>query len=243
MDNIIFGLNTVYEALARGHSFTEIIIRKGRSGAKIEKLIELAKKRNIQFHFWAAARFKELAGGFNAQGVAAILKKGARLISDLDQFVERSKPEFVVMLDQLTDQHNLGAIARSAYFFGVDLILTGSKGSAPVDATVHKISSGASLLLPFCNNLKLSRAFEILKNRGYNFYCAAAAGGRPIHKCTFQKPLVLLIGSEAKGVRPHLSRQCTEKVYIEGGNDFDSLNAAAAATVFFYELYQQQLKC
>jgi 23S rRNA (guanosine2251-2'-O)-methyltransferase len=172
--------------------------------------------------------------------VAAELKGGTRFIADLDPFLAtcRAKnPEAMVMvLDRVTDQQNLGAMARSAHFFGVDLIIQEEHFSAPVDQVVHRVSSGASLLIPFHRCEKLTDALVALTQAGFRVLAPDQEETTPlVDQADLSGPVAFLLGAEGSGVRPHLKRQCQGVVRIAGHAGFDSLNVGSAAAVLCHE--------
>ncbi|MBN8218576.1 MAG: 23S rRNA (guanosine(2251)-2'-O)-methyltransferase RlmB [Spirochaetes bacterium] len=238
----LFGLNPVLEALRRKLAFRRVLIAKsaGERNPRHEELIALCKEQKVQFRFEEAAWFDEKLPGKNHQGVVAELKGGARLIAELAPFLEtvcRERPRpLVLVLDRVTDQQNLGAIARSAYFFGVDLIIQESSYSAPVDETVHRVSSGASLVIPFHRCEKLSSALLTLAEAGFRVLAAdQESGAIPIHEADLSGRVAFILGAEGSGVRPHLLRSATAVVSIPGNGDFDSLNVGSAAAVLCQE--------
>jgi 23S rRNA (guanosine2251-2'-O)-methyltransferase len=238
----LFGLNPVLEALKRKLAFKRVLIAKqsGERNPRHEELIGLCKEQKIQFRFEDPTWFEQNLPGKNHQGVAAELKGGARLITELAPFLEtvcaeRPRP-LILILDRVTDQQNLGAIARSAYFFGVDLIIQETSYSAPVDETVHRVSSGASLVIPFHRCEKLSTALTALGEAGFRVLAADQEGAAtPIHEADLSGRVAFILGAEGSGVRPHLLRSAGGIVSIPGNGDFDSLNVGSAAAVLCHE--------
>jgi len=243
----ICGIHPVLEALRAGYRCGRIFLQKGREDERFEQIITIAKKNKIQFFFTDNTELDKLQQAHH-QGVVAELKEGTRYIESISGFLARVLKEepdaAVLILDGITDKQNLGAITRSACFFGIRLIITEAHGSAPVDAAVHRISSGASLLMPFSRAEKLSTAVNELKTLGFKIYSAVTpeAGGVPLHGFSPQFPCACILGSEGNGVRPHLIRASDATVHIAGSGLFNSLNAAAAGAVFCEHFYSTQPK-
>ncbi len=287
----IYGLQTVSEALKRGLSFKKIYLRKRDAGKdeetegktdlrpaekkiikqdRIEAIIAHCKEEKIQFYFAEPDFFYSRFPEKNHQWVAAELKGGSRIVPDLAALIEAipaGRTPLILMLDRVTDQQNLGAITRSAYFFGCDAVVMENHHAAPVDETVHRVSSGASLLIPFYTCEKLSQAVEILKSKGFKIFGTVShdepAKGEPasedantqttqdagdeskkfplveLGKASFQGPSAIFLGSEGTGLRPHLVRMCDELIWIRGYLGFDSLNVGSAGAVLLYEARRQ----
>ncbi len=245
--NYIYGVHPVKVLLERGYSFKRALIQKNITSPLQQTLIDYCKRKNINFFFAEKEELNSLTDKANHQGFAIETKSDFSKVEDLDFFLEKlsSKEKArILILDQITDQHNLGAIARSAYFFGCDLIILEKKNSAPINHVVHKISAGASLLLPFYVTEKISRSINTLKEKGYQILATVVKNedkSIPIKKMKdeLKDKLVFLFGSEGNGVRPHLLRQANKKIYLDSENDFDSLNVSVTAGIFLHELYSR----
>jgi 23S rRNA (guanosine2251-2'-O)-methyltransferase len=238
----LYGINPISEALKSNYSFHKIYVLKGTSNPRVEKIIEIAKAKKIQFYFEDNDFFNKNGQEFLHQGVIAQLKAGSRQIESLTDFLNNldAAKSTILVLDQITDQHNVGAIARSAVFFKADLIILEDHNSAPINEVVHKISSGASLLMPFCFVEKLSVAIETLKSNSYQIVATdLSEESKDITGFTFNEKSALIIGAEGNGIRPHLLRMADEKIKISGS--FDSLNVSNANAVFLYEISRQRM--
>ncbi len=239
------------EGLANQISFKKIYLKKSEKvgkgsivrDEKIEKIVEICKKEKIQFFFIDESFFEKELPGKHHQGVAGELAGGTRYYPSVAEFLATQettqKVSCILVLDQVTDQQNLGAIARSALFFGVDLIVQETHHASPVDEVVHRVSSGASLAIPFCRVEKLSQALEDLKKAGY--VLLASDVNETSKNLNAVKPapkVALILGSEGAGIRPHLSRLADEVIAIPGTGVLDSLNVAAAGSIFLNTIFQ-----
>lgn len=238
MSQKIYGVHPVHQALSQTGGLEKVFILKKQSlSSRIENIIALAKKLKIQFRFEDSEFFSEHCGDVNHQGVMGFLKKGARFIEDFEGFLKKLPlPSVILAVDHVTDPHNFGAITRNAWFFGASLIISEEGFSAPVDATVHKVSSGASLLMPYYKGSSLQKSLEFLKSLGYKIYAAGLDDqGENLKHVSFDPRCVLVLGAEGKGIRPHILRTADKIIKIEGQSGFDSLNVSAASAVLLYE--------
>lgn len=241
MISYLYGINTIQEALQAGHAFKKVyILQSKEKNERIEQIISLCKENGVQFRFENNDFFLREGREENHQGVLAELKSSTRFLADPDSVFAEEKA-VILVLDGITDQQNMGAISRSAWFFGVSLIVIEDHGSAPVNEVVHKISSGASLLIPFYVTPSLLRTIENGKEKGFSVFSTSnSEASKSLYEASFPDKTILIIGSEGKGVRPHLTRLCTESLRIDGNSGFDSLNAASACAVVLYEMNRQK---
>jgi 23S rRNA (guanosine2251-2'-O)-methyltransferase len=251
----LFGIHPVMEGLFNGISFKKVYLKKSEKTSKgslarderIEKIVEICKKEKIQFFFIDETFFEKELPGKHHQGVAAELSAGTRYYPSVGAFLQTlpsdNKVSTILLLDQVTDQQNLGAIARSALFFGVDLIVQETHHASPVDEVVHRISSGASLAIPFCRVEKLSVAINELKEAGYWIAASDLSEiAKPLD--TFDPPArcALILGSEGSGVRAHLLRMADAAFSIRGVGMLDSLNVGAAGAIFLQAIFTKHSK-
>lgn len=245
--DFIWGINSVLEALAqRPESISELSVQKGKAGARIQQLVDLARQNKIKLRFVDPQRFS-VPRNCNHQGVvarvtAAPLYAFEDLLALLDQARGSDMPK-VLVLDSIQDPHNLGSILRSALAAGfTDIILTRER-SAPLGGTVAKISAGAVSHLRICQVTNLSDSLQKMKDAGFWVYGAVVDGENvgSIYDIEFSGALCLVIGSEGKGIRPLVQKQCDQLVTIPMDKTFDSLNAAVAAAVIMFEIRRQEI--
>ena len=187
----------------------------------------------------------------NHQGFVLECKTDFQKVEELDSYLEKlpeSSNHSVLILDQITDQHNLGAIVRSAYFFGSVLVIVENKNCAPINHVVHKVSAGASLIIPFHITLKISQSLKVLKQHRYEIigtvieekFDLSAAKLDEASSFAFDKH-ALILGAEGRGVRPHLLREIDRKISIPGTNSFNSLNVSVASGIILHELSKKKM--
>ena len=239
----LYGYHPIKEALNEGYFFKKVYFKKGRVSPKTQDLIDQLKEKKIQFFFIEKEEINYLSPSDMHQGILAELKSGTRFISNLEDFLykQTSKSHFIVVLDGIEDPHNLGAITRSAHYFGCCLMMIESKNSAPINHTVHKISSGASLLIPFFKTEKLLKSVETLKQHHYQIIASKAkdSPANNLQSLKLSSKVCLIIGSEEKGMRPHLLRESDHFINLKGVGHFNSLNASVASGILMYLLKEK----
>lgn len=246
-ENIIIGRNTVREALKSGRSIEAIYLAEGSMDGSLREIHNLAKQEGVVIKNVPRGKLDELSREFgyggrpgNHQGVAALLSgvKYAELEDIFALAEQRGEPPFIVALDGVTDPQNVGAVVRSAEVLGAHGLLLLKRRSTGMNAVACKVASGAEEYLPIVRVSNLPQTIEVLKERGL-WVAVADMEGVSAYQADLTGPLLLVIGAEGKGV----SRLVREKgdfiVKIDVKGRIDSLNAAAAAAVLFYEKMRQ----
>ena len=240
-DDLIWGINAVWEALEqKAATISEIFIQQGKAGPRLQQIIDLAKERSIALRFVEEGRM-HVPRHCRHQGVVA-RQSEARLIS-LDVLLESLAgeqtpgPARILALDSIQDPRNLGSILRSALAAGFSHILMTRERSVPVTGTVARTSAGAVAHLQICQVVNLVDTLNVLKEKGFWIYGAVAEPDTAsIYTTDFSGPICLVIGSEGKGIRPLVRKQCDFLVTIPMRAAFNSLNASAAAAVIMFEI-------
>ena len=220
------GMGSQTQALERQAQLTSKVIVK-----KVAK-VEMNRMVDSQDHRGAVL---ELAS--TTKGNASALKQ-----MTVREFVNNLGDEqdaLVLILDEITDPHNLGAILRSADQFSVSLVIIPERRSAQANTTVIKVSSGAAQYVPMAKVTNINREIEFLKSKGFWVY-GSAMDGKPIYKTVFPKRTVLIMGSEGKGVGQLTQRLCDQIVTIPMTGHIDSLNVSVATGIVLYEIRRQQ---
>ncbi len=243
---VVYGVGPVQEVIrAVSHEIDCIFVSEKRlaKGGKdgIAKIVGEAKNRNLRWAAVANAELDRLAKGTNHQGVVVVA--GSYAYKELYEIVDRAKkPGLLVALDGVTDPHNLGAVVRSALLLGADGVIIPKDRSAQVTALVTKTSAGASEHLPIAQVTNLVRALEELREDG--FWSAAVASGPkaiPLQQVSSELPLVLVLGSEGKGLRPLVSKTCDFHLEIPmAASAVGSFNVSVAAAIALYEVVRQR---
>ncbi len=242
----VYGLGPVAEVIkAVPHEIDCIFVSEKRlaKGGKdgVSSIVAEAKNRSLRWTSVGNAELDRLAKGALHQGVVVIA--GSFAYKTLHELVDAaSKPGLLVALDGITDPHNLGAIVRSALLLGADGVIVPKDRSAQVTALVTKTSAGASEHLPIAQVTNLVRALEELREEGY--WSAAIASGpkaTPLQSVSSDVPLVLVLGSEGKGLRPLVAKTCDFHLEIPmAASAVGSFNVSVAAAIALYEVARQR---
>jgi 23S rRNA (guanosine2251-2'-O)-methyltransferase len=236
---IITGRNPVMELLrSPDKQINKIFISKTSHGQPIKDIIHEAKFRKIPIYFVPPEKTDDYA--LNNQGVVAFVS--AEKYLDLDQLLKKltgKKQAFVVILDEIKDPHNLGAIARNAVVFGADAIILGKWRSCAITETVVKVSAGASQHIDFVRVSNIPETINKLKKAGF-WVIGAEAGNKSLNLEKFSFPLAVVIGSEGEGLHRLVKERCDELVSIPQTTKISSLNASCAAAIVLYEVFKQK---
>ena len=240
---ILYGFHPVHEALrAKRRTVHELLVRKGRQDDRITILRQLAKKKAIRVQQVDEPQLAEMAGRDGHQGVCA--RVAPLPLCDLSEAMgpadSNSAAPFVVLLDNLQDTHNMGAIIRTAYCAGVDGIVIPQDRSAALHPSVSKASAGALEHMPIARVPNLVNAAKQLKKSGLWIVGLDGSADQSLFGCDLKIPLGLIIGGEEKGLRPLVTRHCDFLVSIPHARVFNSLNASVAAALAIFEAYRQR---
>ena len=248
IENLIIGRNSVREAIKSDRDIDAILVAKGKIDGSLRETIGLAKRKGIPVKEVPVSRLDEMSIPFgyhgkpaNHQGIAAQIPSFS--YSELeDIFVKaekRNQPPFMLMLERITDPHNLGAIIRSAEVMGAHGVIIPKRRSAMLTAAAMKAACGAAEYLPVVKVSNLSDTIAKLKER--NVWVAAAdMDGETADKTNLTGALCLVIGSEGEGVSELVRRNSDFIVSIPILGTINSLNASAAAAVLIYEKQRQE---
>ena len=235
-EELIAGRQAVVEAL-RHSKPVRILLAEGQKGAVINEITLLARQRKVPVKHLNRNEFDQLAGEVAGnQGVAALVLPFkyfslSRLIEEARKSLEEP---FLIMLDHLEDPQNLGAVMRTADAAGVHGLIIPDKRAAAVTAAVRKVAAGAAERLPVALAGNLNRATELLKREGFWLYGAEANGDKPYYQADYRRPLVLVIGSEGKGLSRLLRQNCDMILSIPMPGAAGSLNVAASTAILTY---------
>lgn len=236
MDRII-RINPLLEALRSApERVNKVFVQEERGHARIGEVIREAKAKHIPVVFVPSRRLDQTAPGH--QGVMA--EVSPKKYSTLEEILARSPKPFVVILDEIEDPQNLGAIVRSAEGAGADGIILPERRSAGLTETVDKVSAGALDHLPVARVPNLVRAMEELKEKGLWLVGAEGSGEEPWHAFDYTGPVGIVLGSEGKGLRPLVRKTCDKVLAIPLAGKVGSLNVGAAAAVFLFEVVRQR---
>ena len=241
-ESIIVGRNSVTEALRAGRSITKLYISAGNDAPPLLRIQELAREKDILIERAPVKILNHLAPGSRHQGVVAFAAPVAYAdLTDVLADVEAAgRTPFLVLLDGIEDVHNVGAIIRTAECAGVDAVLLPKRRSAPINETVGKTSAGAVEYMPIVQIGNTTQTLKKLQKRGFWVIGADMDGSVDYFHSSLTEPIVLVIGSEGRGISHLVKETCDVLVQIPMFGQVNSLNASVAAALLMYEAVRQR---
>jgi len=239
--NIIIGRKPVLEALNSNEEVEQVYILFGQQGNIINAIRVAAKKRGIKCNQIPLERFRTYAPSQNAQGVIA-LKQDFKF-SSLDEILSESKKTslpLILILDEIQDPHNVGAILRSAECCGVNGIILTKHNSATITSTVTKTSAGATEHLKICQVNNLSQTIDELKEKGFWIVGSSLENAKNYTEVDYNIPIALIVGNEEKGIRKLTASKCDFLVKIPMTGKIQSLNVSVATGILLFEILRQR---
>lgn len=240
---LIFGINSVQEALlASNRRCYRLIVEQGNISPRIQTIIEMAKEKLIPIEPKTKSSFQKKFKKQVHQGIAGYFSDIVTLGLEklIEKAFENSALPTLVILDGIQDPQNLGAIIRSAETLGIQGMILSKHGTSSLTETVAKCSSGAIEYLPISRVNNLVRCVGQLKEAGFWIAGVVPDGETLCHHYQFNTPVALVIGGEGKGIRPLLKKSCDVTLAIPMKGQVQSLNAASASAVVFYENLRQK---
>jgi 23S rRNA (guanosine2251-2'-O)-methyltransferase len=238
---MVYGLHAVTAALSRrAETVQEVFVDAARSDPRMRRVIDLAKAAGVKVNLADDARLGGLTRGGRHQGAVAFLEAEFEPRS-VDEVIEDSRePPFFLVLDGVQDPHNLGACLRVADAMGVQAVIVPKDRSVGLNATVHKVASGAAETVPVITVTNLARALRDMKEKGIWIVGAAGQAPKTLFEMKVSGPLALVLGAEAEGLRRLTRETCDELVSIPMFGEVESLNVSVAAGICLYEARRQR---
>ncbi len=231
-------LNALLEVLRSSpRRVNKIFVDRDRRFGKIHEVVVEAREQKIPLVFVPRDKLDELDR--DHQGVVALLS--AKEFSSLEEILEAAANPFLVLLDEIEDPQNLGAIMRSAEAAGVDGVILPERRSATLTDSVLSVSAGASEHLKVTRVKNLAQSMDLLKERGFWLVGAEKDGDGAFHEFDYTTAIGLVFGSEGRGLRPLIRRKCDRILSIPQRGRVNSLNVASAASVFLFEVVRQRM--
>lgn len=234
MSEFVYGRQPVLEILKAGQrTLHKIWLLEGTGGDIIQEIQNLARAQGIPFE-WARREHLDKRVQGHHQGVVA--QASAVAFQTLDDFLRQLKaaPALIIALDEIQDPHNVGAILRSAGFFGVSAVLVPKWRNAPVGETAARVSSGAIEHVPLIKITNLAQSIMDLQEANFEVI-GADTSGEPMESYQPGKRCAIVFGSEGSGLRRLVRERCDKLLAIPGAGKVASLNVAATAAIFIYE--------
>lgn len=241
-ENMIEGRNAVLEALRSGKPVDKLFVLDGCQDGPVRTIVREAKKHDTLVQFVDKERLTQLSQTGRHQGVIAYTAayEYAQVEDMLALAKERGEDPFLILLDDIEDPHNLGAIIRTANLAGAHGVIIPKRRAVGLTATVAKTSAGAINYTPVAKVTNLTKTMKELKEKGLWFVCADM-GGESMYKLNLTGPIGLVIGNEGEGVSRLVKETCDFVASIPMKGDIDSLNASVATGVLAYEIVRQRL--
>ena len=238
----IEGRNAVLEAFRAGKTIDKVYILDGCQDGPVRTIVREAKKHDTILNFVSKERLDQLSETGKHQGVIAVAAAYhyAEIEDLLERAAQKGEPPFLILLDNIEDPHNLGAIIRTANLAGAHGVIIPKRRAAGLTPTVAKASAGAINYTPVAKVTNLSNTIKELKEAGMWFVCADM-GGTDMYDLNLTGPIGLVIGNEGDGVSKLVKEQCDMIASIPMKGDIDSLNASVATGVLAYEIVRQRL--
>ncbi len=230
---IIYGRNAIREALRSGNAETLLTLKRFEKDALVEKAREL----RVPVKFVDDNELTRMTKNSSHQGFVAISKDVVLL--SLDELISRAKQTkypLLLMLDGIEDPHNLGAVLRTADAMGVDGVIIKSRGEAPINPTVAKVSTGALFYVNVCEVTNLSRAIETLQKNGYWVVSSDGEAKQSYDEVDYRSPIVLVVGSEGFGISKLVWKKSDFIVKIPMVGHVNSLNASVSAAILIAQI-------
>lgn len=240
---MVEGRNAVIEAFRSGKPVDKLFVLDGCQDGPIRTIIREAKKHDTIINFVTKERLDQISETKKHQGVIAYA--AAYEYSEVEDMLELAKKKgedpFLILLDNIEDPHNLGAIIRTANLAGAHGVIIPKRRAVGLTATVAKTSAGALNYTPVAKVTNLAKTMEELKEKGLWFVCADM-GGESMYRLNLTGSIGMVIGNEGDGVSRLVKEKCDFIASIPMKGDIDSLNASVAAGVLAYEIVRQRLQ-
>ena len=237
------GRNALQEALRSGRTIDKVFIASGETDRGLQRLAAEAKEAGAVVV--PVDRRKLDAMSFTKAHQGVIILAAAHEYCSIDDILEeaasRGENALIVICDELTDPHNLGAIMRSAECAGAHGVIIPKRRSVGLTATVAKASAGAVEYMKVARVTNINNAINELKEKGVWIYGTAAEGSIPMYKADLTGPAAIVIGNEGDGMSPLVRKNCDVMVHIPMRGKISSLNASAAASILLYEAVRQRI--
>lgn len=239
----IAGIHAVKHALDAGEAIDELIVLKGKTHPRLNELIHLARKAKVRVSFAPKEALERLADGVPHQGVVAkMVPKGAVNFKDWLYDIEGQDEALVLILDQVTDPHNLGACIRTAEASGcVGVVIPKDHAADLSSPIVSKSACGALARIPVLRVTNLSRTMKDLQQAGFWISGLAGEADTMIHDIKFSGKNALVMGAEGEGMRRLVRESCDQLVKIPMPGKVESLNVSVATGVALFEVVRQGL--
>lgn len=239
--DVIIGRNPVMEAVKSGRAIESILVARGSRNGAVSAILAKAREKGIVIKEVDPKKLDYMSGMGAHQGIAAVasVKEYSTIEDILDTAAERGEDPFIIILDELEDPHNLGAIIRTAECAGVHGVVISQRRSAGLTYSAGKASAGAVEYMKVAKVVNIPNAIDKLKERGVWVY-GADMDGELYTDAALTGSIAIVIGNEGKGIGPLVRKKCDGIVSLPMVGRISSLNASVAAGVLTYEIVRQR---
>ena len=240
--SLIFGRHPVLDAINNGVTVEKVILLEGTRGEVEKEFRYLCREKGIPMTFAPRERMNKMASGANHQGVLAFQSSIVYydLVDIIQGAYERGEMPLILLLDNITDVRNIGAIARSAEVFGAHAIVVPQQGGALINGEAIKSSAGALSIIPVCRVKSIHAAATALAEAGIQLFGGDLKATKLLHQLELNQPCAFLLGSEGRGLHPSLLKLTDDRFLIPQYGTTDSLNVSVSAGLMLYEAIRQR---
>lgn len=240
-ETTIFGIRAIIEAIKSGETIDKVFMQKGLHGELFQGLELAIRTEGINSSYVPVEKLNRLTKG-NHQGAVAQISPIE--FHDLDELVvnvlESGKTPLFLLLDQLSDVRNFGAIVRTAECTGVNGIVIQKKGGAPINGDTIKTSAGAIFKIPICKVDHIKDAVFHMQASGIRVIAATEKAEDYVYNVSFKEPCAIIMGSEGRGINPSVLKVVDDKAKLPILGEIESLNVSVACGAFLYEAVRQR---
>lgn len=239
---LIYGLHAMTAVMDHEpERIIELFVLKGRDDERLSYILDEAKRHSIGVQFCQRKTLDDKCNGEQHQGVVARAKPGKVLDEhDLNTILKSQASPFILVLDGVTDPHNLGACLRTADAAGVHAVVVPKDKSATLSPTVRKVACGAAEVIPLIQVTNLSRTIKAMQDTGVWIVGTAGEAEQSIYACKLTGPTALVMGAEGKGMRRLTRENCDQLIKLPMAGSVSSLNVSVATGVCLYEIVRQR---
>ncbi|KUM54353.1 23S rRNA (guanosine(2251)-2'-O)-methyltransferase RlmB [Rheinheimera sp. EpRS3] len=239
--DLVFGIHAVGALLQRApQDVLELFVMKDRDDKRMQPLIQQARQNGVSVQFCNRKTMDDMVGGQHQGIIAKARLQSSGSEADLAAIVEQQEKPFILILDGVTDPHNLGAILRSADAAGVHAVVSPKDRSVKLTSVVRKVACGAAESVPFITVTNLARTLRELQEAGVWVVGTAGDTDTSIYQADFKGPLALVLGAEGEGLRRLTRETCDSLVKIPMFGTVSSLNVSVAAGICLFEAVRQR---
>lgn len=242
-NNKIFGIHAIREAVESKQAIDKVFLQKGLRGEAVKALEALLKEHHINISYVPVEKLDRLSKHGNHQGAAANISpiRFPEMEEIIPSLMEKETPPLFLLLDEITDVRNLGAIMRTAECTGTSAILLPKQGGAAINAETVKSSAGAIFNIPICKVNHLKDALFFLQSYEVQIVAATEKTAQSVYQMDFTKPTAIVMGSEGKGVSPAILKMVDQRAKLPLLGKISSLNVSVACGAFLYEAVRQRM--